>query len=115
SNDFGTPGVREHALKLETAGDARRFHKRMVHACVRARTQRTPLRPEQLKVAIVGPMLGGTLLALNLPLEQNFMAFAIPGLVAAAAVSLVSRSAEHAPDEEKDLAFAAETGMLEPD
>lgn len=65
--------------------------------------------------AIVGPMLGGTLLALNLPLEQNFMAFAIPGLVAAAAVSLVSRSAEHTADEEKDLAFAAETGMLEPD
>ena len=36
SNDFGTPGVREHALKLETVADARRFHMRMVNACVRA-------------------------------------------------------------------------------
>lgn len=65
--------------------------------------------------AIVGPMLGGTLLALNLPLEQNFMAFAIPGLIAAVAVAVVSRSAAHSADEEENLAFAAETGMLEPD
>ena len=54
SNDFGTPGVREHALKLETVADARRFHMRMVNACVRAHAQRTPLRPEQLHVAIIG-------------------------------------------------------------
>ena len=54
SNDFGTPGVREHALKLETVADARRFHMRMVNACVRAHDQRTPLRPEQLHVAIIG-------------------------------------------------------------
>ena len=47
SNDFGTPGVREHALKLETPADARRFHVRMVNACVRAHTQGTPLRPGQ--------------------------------------------------------------------
>jgi AAHS family benzoate transporter-like MFS transporter len=65
--------------------------------------------------AIVGPMLGGTLLAMSLPLEQNFLAFAIPGLIAAAAVATVSRSAEHSAEEEKNLAFAAETGMLEPD
>lgn len=25
SNDFGTPGVAEHAMKLETAADAQRF------------------------------------------------------------------------------------------
>jgi AAHS family benzoate transporter-like MFS transporter len=65
--------------------------------------------------AILGPMLGGTLLAWKLPLMQNFVAFAIPGLIAALAMSLVVRSAQHNPDEEKDLAFAAETGMMEPD
>ena len=32
SNDFGTPGVREHALKLESKADAQRFHMRMVNA-----------------------------------------------------------------------------------
>ena len=66
SNDFGTPGVREHALKLETAGDARRFHKRMVHACVRAQTQQAPLRPEQLKVAIIGAGATGVELSAEL-------------------------------------------------
>lgn len=66
SNDFGTPGVREHALKLETPADARRFHVRMVNACVRAHAQRTPLRPEQLHVAIIGAGATGVELAAEL-------------------------------------------------
>ena len=66
SNDFGTPGVRAHALKLETPADARRFHVRMVHACVRAQTQEMPLRPEQLKVAIIGAGATGVELSAEL-------------------------------------------------
>lgn len=66
SNDFGTPGVREHALKLETPADARRFHVRMVNACVRAHTQRSPLRPGQLHVAIIGAGATGVELAAEL-------------------------------------------------
>ena len=66
SNDFGTPGVREHALKLETVADARRFHMRMVNACARAHAQRTPLRPEQLHVAIIGAGATGVELAAEL-------------------------------------------------
>ena len=54
SNDFGTPGVAEHALKLETTADARRFHRRMVSALIRAHAQREPLAPHQLQVAIIG-------------------------------------------------------------
>ncbi|WP_295961172.1 NAD(P)/FAD-dependent oxidoreductase [Rhodoferax sp.] len=54
SNDFGTPGVDQHALKLETLADAERFHRRMLDACVRANAQETPLRPEQLQVAVIG-------------------------------------------------------------
>lgn len=42
--------------------------------------------------AIVGPLLGGSLLAIELPLHLNFMAFAIPGALAALAMYLVSRS-----------------------
>ena len=49
SNDFGTPGVAEHAMKLETAADAQRFRTRVINACIRAHAQGTPLRPEQLK------------------------------------------------------------------
>jgi len=66
SNDFGTPGVTEHALKLESKADAQRFHARMVNACIRAHAQSTPLRPEQLHVAIIGAGATGVELAAEL-------------------------------------------------
>jgi NADH dehydrogenase len=66
SNDFGTPGVAQHAMKLESQADARRFHGRMVNACIRAHAQSTPLRPEQLKVAIIGAGATGVELAAEL-------------------------------------------------
>jgi len=66
SNDFGTPGVAEHALKLESKSDAQRFHARMVNACIRAHAQTTPLRPEQLHVAIIGAGATGVELAAEL-------------------------------------------------
>ncbi|MET3444585.1 NADH dehydrogenase [Variovorax paradoxus] len=66
SNDFGTPGVREHALRLESKADAQRFHQRMVNACIRAHAQTTPLRPEQLHVAIIGAGATGVELAAEL-------------------------------------------------
>ncbi|PMY60412.1 MULTISPECIES: aromatic acid/H+ symport family MFS transporter [Pseudomonas] len=39
--------------------------------------------------AIVGPLLGGALVSIELPLHYNFMAFAIPGAVAALAMCFV--------------------------
>jgi len=66
SNDFGTPGVREHALRLESKDDAQRFHANMVNACIRAHAQTTPLRPEQLHVAIIGAGATGVELAAEL-------------------------------------------------
>jgi AAHS family benzoate transporter-like MFS transporter len=48
--------------------------------------------------AIVGPILGGALVAIELPLHYNFMAFAIPGAVAALAMCFVyPRQARPAP------------------
>ncbi|WP_445402124.1 MFS transporter [Zobellella sp. An-6] len=41
--------------------------------------------------AIVGPMLGGTLLALALPHQMNFLALAVPGAIATIAIALVGR------------------------
>ncbi len=66
TNDFGTPGVAQHALKLESHADARRFHARMVNACIRAHAQGAPLRPEQLKVAIIGAGATGVELSAEL-------------------------------------------------
>ncbi len=69
SNDFGTPGVAEHALKLETTDDARRFHRRMVGALIRANAQlaqHEPLAPHQLQVAIIGAGATGVELSAEL-------------------------------------------------
>ncbi|KYO75137.1 MFS transporter [Pseudomonas aeruginosa] len=44
--------------------------------------------------AIVGPLLGGALMAINLPLQLNFIAFAIPGAVAALAMAVFTLSGQ---------------------
>ena len=36
SNDFGTPGVREHAFTIDNAWQAHLFHRRLVNTCFRA-------------------------------------------------------------------------------
>jgi NADH dehydrogenase len=66
TNDFGTPGAREHAVSLDTAAQAERFHRLLVNACIRANAQREPLAPEQLKVAIIGAGATGVELAAEL-------------------------------------------------
>ena len=66
TNDFGTPGAREHAISLDTPEDAEHFHRRLVNACIRANEQKAPLAPEQLHVAIVGAGATGIELAAEL-------------------------------------------------
>jgi NADH:quinone reductase (non-electrogenic) len=66
SNDFGTPGVREHAISLDTPIEAKRFHARLVNAYIRGHAQFDALRPEQLQVAIIGAGATGTELAAEL-------------------------------------------------
>lgn len=66
TNDFGTPGVQDHAIALETPQQAARFNRRLVNACIRAHAQAEPLRPEQLQVAIIGGGATGTELAAEL-------------------------------------------------
>jgi NADH dehydrogenase len=66
TNDFGTAGVREHALRLDEPPQAERFHRRLVNACIRAHAQAEPLRPEQLQVAIIGAGATGVELAAEL-------------------------------------------------
>src|SRR5438477_5900864 len=66
TNDFGTPGVKEYAIALETPAQAERFHRRLVNAYIRAHAQAGPLRPEQLQVAIIGAGATGVELAAEL-------------------------------------------------
>jgi len=66
SNDFGTPGVAQHAIMLDTTVAAERFNRRLVNACLRAHAQPGPVRPGQLHVAIIGAGATGTELAAEL-------------------------------------------------
>ncbi|HEU0201236.1 MAG TPA: NAD(P)/FAD-dependent oxidoreductase [Burkholderiaceae bacterium] len=66
TNDFKTPGVKEYAIALEARGQAARFHRRLVNACIRAHAQREPLREEQLRVVIIGAGATGVELAAEL-------------------------------------------------
>ncbi|AAP86163.1 NAD(P)/FAD-dependent oxidoreductase (plasmid) [Cupriavidus necator H16] len=78
SNDFGTPGVSENALKLESPADARRFNQRLVNACIRAHAQPAPLEPHQLQVAIIGA--GATDVELAAELHRTTRALVAYGL-----------------------------------
>lgn len=62
--------------------------------------------------AIVGPILGGTLLAMAMPLQYNFIFFAIPGAIAAVAVSLVARTIGLPTGGKEPLPFAVGAGAV---
>ncbi|MFV0368588.1 MAG: NAD(P)/FAD-dependent oxidoreductase [Hyphomicrobiaceae bacterium] len=66
SNDFGTPGVKEHAIMLDTPEQAERFNRRLVNSCIRANAQGEPVRPGQLHVTIIGAGATGTELSAEL-------------------------------------------------
>ena len=66
SNDFGTPGVNEYALRLENQVDAKNFHSKMVNACIKAHYQPESIKESQLHVAIIGAGATGVELAAEL-------------------------------------------------
>lgn len=66
TNDFGTPGVAQHAIALETVKQAERFHNRLVNACIRAHVHGTHSGPQQVSVAIIGAGATGVELAAEL-------------------------------------------------
>ena len=50
TNDFGTPGAREHAISLDNPQQAVLFHSRLLNACLRANAQQEPLQPQLPKL-----------------------------------------------------------------
>ena len=50
--------------------------------------------------AIAGPMLGGSLLTLELPFQQNFLAFALPGVIGALAIVFIQVRTQQAVEPE---------------
>ena len=63
SNDFGTPGVREHAFTIDNAWQAHLFHRRLVNTCFRANFAADG---RVIDIAIVGAGATGVELAAEL-------------------------------------------------
>jgi NADH dehydrogenase len=63
SNDFGVPGVAEHAISLDTLQDAERFHRRLLAACVRADAESGDGHPVGVSIVIIGAGATGVELA----------------------------------------------------
>ena len=68
SNDFGTPGVREHCVSLDTRADADRFRRRLLNQCLRVSRTMTQNSGADAyaRVAIVGGGATGVELAAEL-------------------------------------------------
>ena len=75
SNDFGTPGVREHAFTIDNTWQAHLFHRRLVNACFRANYI---AQGEAIDIAIVGA--GATGVELAAELHNTIRALATYGL-----------------------------------
>lgn len=74
TNDFGIPGVREHAAMLDSAADAERFHRRLIAACVRANAAGEAGTRPDVHVAIVGAGATGVELAAQLRATTRVLA-----------------------------------------
>jgi NADH:ubiquinone reductase (H+-translocating) len=66
TSDFGTRGVTEYAVALDTPEQAQRFNRRLINACLLAHNQIEPVRPGQLHVVIIGGGATGTELSAEL-------------------------------------------------
>ncbi|MCA1662186.1 MAG: NAD(P)/FAD-dependent oxidoreductase [Novosphingobium sp.] len=68
TNDFGTPGVEQHCMRLDDRADADRFRSRLLNHCLRV-SRAMSLRPdadEHVRIAIVGGGATGVELAAEL-------------------------------------------------
>ncbi len=77
-NDFGITGVADHAISLDTAIDAERFHRRLVAACVRAEGRASRGESAAVDIVIIGA--GATGVELAAEVRNCTRAFASYGL-----------------------------------
>ncbi|KKI93430.1 major facilitator transporter [Bacillus sp. SA1-12] len=52
---------------------------------------------------MLGPLLGGFLLSVSMPIHLNFIAFAIPGLIAAVALAIVPRRFAYSNESDRNM------------
>jgi len=78
SNDFGIPGVAEHAIAIDTPPEAERFHRKLIAACVRADARKAAGGDGVVNIVIIGG--GATGVELAAEIRQTTRAHAAYGL-----------------------------------
>jgi NADH:ubiquinone reductase (H+-translocating) len=66
TNDFGTPGAAAHAISLDSAEQAARFHARLLNSCLRADLDPGAALPGALGIVIIGAGATGVELSAEL-------------------------------------------------
>ncbi|QDZ28033.1 NAD(P)/FAD-dependent oxidoreductase [Noviherbaspirillum sp. UKPF54] len=69
TNDFGTPGVRDHSIMLDSPDAAERFHQRLINSCLRAQA-----RPRQSGHQFTVTIIGGGATGVELSAELHMTA-----------------------------------------
>lgn len=73
SNDFATPGVREHCIMLDTPVAAERFHHRLINHCLRAQNAGRQPGAGRNTVAIIGGGATGVELSAELHMTARIL------------------------------------------
>ena len=115
SNDFGVRGVAEHALALDTALDAERFHRLLLGICVRADSRAAHGGSPVIDIVIIGA--GATGVELAAEIRQTTRAHAGYGLdhldtANDIRLTLLEATPRILPQLSEKIAIAA-TGLLE--
>lgn len=73
SNDFGTPGAKEHCIMLDSAHAAERFHQKLINHFIKAQVQPISGGAGRVTVAIIGGGATGVELAAELHMTARIM------------------------------------------
>ncbi|GIZ51694.1 NAD(P)/FAD-dependent oxidoreductase [Noviherbaspirillum aridicola] len=73
TNDFGTPGVHEHSIMLDSPESAERFHDRLVNACLRAQARARAPGEGRFTVTIIGGGATGVELSAELHMTAKIV------------------------------------------
>jgi NADH dehydrogenase len=73
TNDFGTPGAREHCVMLDTPAAAERFHRRLINSCLRAQAQGKAAGEGRFTVTIIGGGATGVELSAELHMTTKIL------------------------------------------
>ena len=73
TNDFGTPGVHENTIMLDSTEAAERFHQRLINACLRAQAKGKAAGQERFTLTIIGGGATGVELSAELHMTTKIL------------------------------------------